>query len=225
MLDLAKENQNKAIALQEQFLLRSFNEINGATNTEALAESEPITTSTDSISTNIEVETVAQNVITTDSISQTAVETETIVAENTMATDTTTATISSAEKSTITPEEALALINEETPAAAQPEAVVEQIETDNKESTSIVSDVFLTIQIMADKQKVSENDLKNAYNGSLELIEKEGNGWYRYSVGRFADKESAQKIMEEEGLKGYIVAYNKTQRISVQEAIEILTQK
>ena len=58
----------------------------------------------------------------------------------------------------------------------------------------------------------------------MKVIEKVGSGWYRYSVGQFTDATTARETMQKEGIKGFIVAYNKDERISVKEALEIINK-
>ncbi len=82
--------------------------------------------------------------------------------------------------------------------------------------------VFFTIQIMADKQKASAEQLKLLYSGNLEIVEMHVNDWYKYSVGRYQDIEKAKSTLSEENIKGFIVAYNKNQRIPVKEAVAII---
>jgi len=89
---------------------------------------------------------------------------------------------------------------------------------------TVNSTVFLSIQFLADKQQASAEKLSQTYNGSIEVIEMVGDGWYRYSIGKFTDVETARNTMKSEGIQGFIVAYNKEQRISVREAMELLKQ-
>jgi len=84
------------------------------------------------------------------------------------------------------------------------------------------SGVYFTIQIMADKVRVSESRLKRVYTGSREIIENAGDGWYRYSVGRFNSYSEAAAAMKKEGIKGYVVAYNGSKRITTAAAKKIL---
>jgi len=84
------------------------------------------------------------------------------------------------------------------------------------------SDVFFSIQILAGKTKVSEAQLTKAYSGSKEIIEMTGDGWHRYSIGKFDSVEKARQAQKEEGVKGFIVAYKDGMRISVKEATELL---
>ncbi|NPA37495.1 MAG: hypothetical protein GXO47_11675 [Chlorobi bacterium] len=79
-------------------------------------------------------------------------------------------------------------------------------------------DVYFTIQIIADKTRISGSRLNMVYNGNRKIIEHEGGGWYRYSVGRFGSYSEAASVMKSEGIKGYVVAYNGNKRITTSEA-------
>ncbi len=79
-------------------------------------------------------------------------------------------------------------------------------------------DVYFTVQILADKKPVSESALKGVYSGSYPIILNKGDGWYRYSFGKFKTLAAAKKAMEESKTKGYVVAYKNEVRISLSEA-------
>ena len=97
--------------------------------------------------------------------------------------------------------------------AKEPEPVVEQANT---------HDVYFTIQIMADKVKVSQSRLDRVYSGSRKILENAADGWYRYSVGKFGSYSEAASAMKKEEIKGYVVAYKGSTRISVSEAKRLL---
>ncbi|MBI9061001.1 MAG: SPOR domain-containing protein [Marinilabiliaceae bacterium] len=82
--------------------------------------------------------------------------------------------------------------------------------------------VFFSIQILAGKSKISEAQLAQTYSGSKKIIEMTGDGWHRYSIGKFDSVEKARQAQKEEGVKGFIVAYKDGKRISVKEATELL---
>ena len=79
-------------------------------------------------------------------------------------------------------------------------------------------DVYFTVQILADKKPVSESALKGVYSGSYPIILNKGDGWHRYSFGKFKTLDAAKKAMEESKTKGYVVAYKNEVRISLSEA-------
>ena len=78
---------------------------------------------------------------------------------------------------------------------------------------------------MADKQPVPKEKITSMYNGPLEVIKHEADGWFRYSVGKFTDINEAKQTLQSSGIKGYVVAYHNNTRISTREAIEIMAGK
>ncbi|MBS2100205.1 SPOR domain-containing protein [Carboxylicivirga linearis] len=86
-------------------------------------------------------------------------------------------------------------------------------------------EVYFSIQIIADKAPVVETRLKQVYNGSRSIIMNEGDGWYRYSVGKFNSYDQANSIMKSEGIKGFVVAYSNGKRITTAQAKTILNSK
>jgi hypothetical protein len=110
------------------------------------------------------------------------------------------------------------MVNEsETPAV---EAT--QVPVIAEEPKVVNPDIFLTIQIMADKKKASSEQINSIYSGNKEVIEMAINDWYKYSVGKYQSIEKAKADMKSENIKGFIVAYNKNERISVKEAVTLL---
>lgn len=79
-------------------------------------------------------------------------------------------------------------------------------------------DVYFTVQILADKKSLSEATLKGVYSGSYPIVVNKGDGWYRYSFGKFKTLAEAKKAMEGSKTKGYVVAYKNEMRISLSEA-------
>ena len=82
--------------------------------------------------------------------------------------------------------------------------------------------VFFSVQILADRKEVPTAAIDKVYSGNLSVIHVEGDGWHRYMVGRFKSVTEAREAMTGEGLKGFIVAYNGDERITVQEAVELM---
>lgn len=112
--------------------------------------------------------------------------------------------------------------------AVVPVAVVAVAETqkekvEEKPPKSIETvDVYFTIQIMADKVPVNVTRQRMVYKGNRKVMENRGDSWYRYSVGKFSSYTEAAAAMKSEGIKGYVVAYNGSERISTSEAKKIL---
>ncbi|GAF03108.1 SPOR domain-containing protein [Saccharicrinis fermentans] len=84
--------------------------------------------------------------------------------------------------------------------------------------------VYYTVQIMADKAPVSESRIKQVYSGKYPIVENKGDGWYRYSFGKFGTFSAAKKALVQSNTKGYIVAYRGGDRISLSEAKAWLIQ-
>nr|WP_321451725.1 hypothetical protein [uncultured Carboxylicivirga sp.] len=193
MLNLAKENQNKAIQTQEKFLLSVYSSDFNKPQKE-IEEATPVIADTQqSIDT-----------VTTISEPEVASVTEDVGKPATTIT----------ENEAIVAPIAVAQVEQAVP---EPAPVIEK--------KPVNKDVFLTIQFLADKVKASDAQLKSAYSGSMKIIEKQGSGWYRYSVGQFTNTTEAKETMQKEGIKGFIVAYNKDVRISVKEALDIINNQ
>lgn len=102
---------------------------------------------------------------------------------------------------------------------------VTKIKVDTEmQQVSIVSEknIYFTVQILADRKIVSDSRIKQVYKGSYPIIENKGDGWYRYSFGKFFDYSDAKKALLSSNIKGYVVAYKQKVRISVREAINLL---
>lgn len=224
MVELAQENQNKAIEIQEAFLLSALNiESQDEIIAETTASVEEATVEpTDSISANNQppVENTLNEQTTTEAV-------EPIVEPASVATSVSTplgnAALVGAGAATVA---VVATEPEPSPVETTLNEEIEQpvVAEAEEETTSEVKDVFLSIQFLADKEKATESQIKQAYSGNLKVIEKVGSGWYRYSVGQFTDATTARETMQKEGIKGFIVAYNKDVRISVKEALEIINK-
>ena len=94
-----------------------------------------------------------------------------------------------------------------------------QDEIKNKEDQE---EIFFSIQFLATREPVSSQRVKSVYNGHLPVIEYEGEGWFRFSAGRFATVEKALAEKEREGIYGFIVAYRNGERISLARAREYI---
>lgn len=119
--------------------------------------------------------------------------------------------------------EAQKLSEQETPKVANIEVVKEEAKPIAISDKPKVGDTFFTIQIMADRKKAAQDQIKRIYSGSMKVDERKGDGWFRYSIGRFSSHEEAGRVMKREGVKGYIVAYSQSKRISISEAKKLLS--
>ncbi|PWD97897.1 hypothetical protein [Marinilabilia rubra] len=84
------------------------------------------------------------------------------------------------------------------------------------------SGVFFSIQFLATKDPVSEIKARQVYQGALPLIKSYGSGWHRYSAGRFTSVEEASRLMKEEGIYGFVIAFKGDERISIKKAKQLM---
>jgi hypothetical protein len=124
-------------------------------------------------------------------------------------------------KPVVEPEVVVAVV---TPVAAV--VAAEEKEPEKKpeieEAKPVEVDVYFSIQVLADKKPATVTQQKMVYKGSREVIENIGSGWYRYSVGKFKSYSEAASTMKMEGIKGFVVAYDGSERITTSEAKKIL---
>ncbi len=115
-------------------------------------------------------------------------------------------------------------VGEEIVPVAKPEVVKEVVPVNEEQVVAVEEkkadpEVYFTIQILADRKPVSMDNIKKVYSGSLQVVENRGDGWYRYSLGKFIELSQAKKELADSKIKGYVVAYKKGVRISVREAL------
>ena len=84
---------------------------------------------------------------------------------------------------------------------------------------------YFTVQFLADKNPVPKEKIASLYGGSHEIIKHEGEGWFRYSFGKFADIDKAKQALSESGANGYVVAYHNDVRISTRKALELMAEE
>jgi len=105
-------------------------------------------------------------------------------------------------------------------------AAVEEKEPEKKpeieEEKPIETNVYFSIQVLADKKPATVTQQKMVYKGVRKVIENIGSGWYRYSVGKFKSYSEAASAMKKESVKGFVVAYDGSERITTSEAKKIL---
>ena len=224
LIDLAQENQKKAIELQSKCLISLIE--SDEDEAPLLAENQ-VTEEDTTIITPEEIEAPIEEelAVQSDSVAVTAIVEdqviESLTAENTVTAPVATAAVVSTPLVISTD-----TIASETPVIAEELTVAETTEQliIAEEAVPTVSnpDVFLTIQFMADKKKATDDQIARVYNGTKEVIEMNVNDWFKYSIGKYQNLEKAKADMQTENIKGFIVAYNKNERISVKEAVTIL---
>jgi len=119
--------------------------------------------------------------------------------------------------------EAKKLAGQETLGVSSKEIIEKEVKPIAISDKPKVGDTFFTIQIMADRKKAAPDQIKRIYSGSIKVDERKGDGWFRYSIGMFSSYEEAGRVMKREGVKGYIVAYSQSKRISISEAKKLLS--
>lgn len=219
LIDLAQENQKKAIEIQSKCLI---NLIDSQEEAPLLAEVQEAVEDTTMVRPEVAEEPLEEAlVVQTDSIATTSTINNTL-AETIVPESNNIAPAVAAGAVIATP----MVMN--TDSIAQEEPLVAKVEephvTEEVITVPVVADpdVFLTIQFMADKKKATQEQISNVYSGNKEVIEMNVNDWFKYSVGKYQTLDKAKADMQAENIKGFIVAYNKNERISVKEAVTIL---
>ncbi len=209
MVELAQENQQKALDVMTKTLITGVTaEVQEESGAEVIEEI-PVAVQDTLVTPEPEMEVTQQ--ATSESMEELA--TEGVVppsgTEAAVVVGTTAAVVAA-----VSTEEALQV--DETEVVDEVVVPIEEPIADSNK------DVFFTIQILAGKSKIAEAQIEQAYSGSNKVIEMTGDGWYRYSIGKYNSIEKARQVQTDEGIKGFIVAYNDGKRISVKEASELL---
>ncbi|MFO7999851.1 MAG: hypothetical protein R6U46_01300 [Marinilabilia sp.] len=105
----------------------------------------------------------------------------------------------------------------------EPEAVKKV--DDSMEDSEPSADVFFSIQFLATRRPISNERVRSVYDGPMPVTEDHSDGWFRFFAGRFASVEEALERKESEGIYGFIVAYKNRERITLNEARELLSDK
>lgn len=94
------------------------------------------------------------------------------------------------------------------------------IKKNDKVNSNLPNGLIFKIQIAADSKIMSENSLKNLYQGTEQIDLIEEGDWYKYSVGKLNTYEKAINLKKTIDVKGcFIVAYNNSVKVSLQAAI------
>jgi DNA-binding ferritin-like protein (Dps family) len=83
-------------------------------------------------------------------------------------------------------------------------------------------DVFFSIQFLATRGSVTDNQVRTIYNGVLPVVENHSDGWHRFAAGSFKSIKEAEQAMRHEGIYGFIVAFRDDERITLTEARRLL---
>ncbi len=85
--------------------------------------------------------------------------------------------------------------------------------------------IFFTIQILSKTSPATEEQLKKIYPGPEKPFLMKNNGYYRYVVGRFDTLFEAKVFQNQHQVEGFIVAYKDGEKISIQEAVDLLKER
>lgn len=89
----------------------------------------------------------------------------------------------------------------------------------DKVNPNLPNGLIFKIQIAADSKMMSEELLKNLYQGTEQIDLIEEGGWYKYSVGKLNTYEKAASLKKTIDAKGcFIVAYNNGVKVPLQAA-------
>jgi len=85
--------------------------------------------------------------------------------------------------------------------------------------------IFFTIQILSRTSPATDEQLKQIYSGPEKPYLMKSDGYYRYVVGRFATLFETKVFQNQNQVEGFIVAYKNGEKISVQEAVDLLKER
>ncbi len=89
------------------------------------------------------------------------------------------------------------------------------------QSRSLQGDIIFQVQIAASKVKLSKAKISTFYKAVNEVIEKNYDGWFKYSVGSYKTYDEAKKMVPRLKVKGaFVVAYNNDKKVDILEAIK-----
>jgi len=82
--------------------------------------------------------------------------------------------------------------------------------------------VFFSIQFLATREPVTERRARGVYDGLLPVMRSSGDGWHRFSAGRFESVAAATKMMKKERIHGFVIAFKGDKRISIKKAEQLI---
>ncbi len=113
--------------------------------------------------------------------------------------------------------------------ASEARAQITELEEQEKrkkedQSRSLQGDIVFQVQIAASKVKLGKPKISTFYKLVNEVVEKNYDGWYKYSVGSFKTYDEAKKFVPKVRVRGaFVVAYINDKKVDIVEAIK--TQK
>ncbi len=107
----------------------------------------------------------------------------------------------------------------------KPERNIPVEPTDKRETAEKSAELFFSIQFLALRNAATEKEIRNVYGGALPVIKNKSDGWHRYSAGKFDTVEEALKVMGQENIHGFVVAFRNEERISISQARKMLERR
>jgi len=88
-------------------------------------------------------------------------------------------------------------------------------------SRSLQGNIVYQVQIAASKVKFSKAKIASFYKATNDVVEKNYDGWYKYSVGNFKTYDDAKKYLTKVRVKGaFVVAYIGDKKVEITEAMK-----
>ncbi len=100
---------------------------------------------------------------------------------------------------------------------------VEIIPVDEPETPPV--NIFFTIQILSKTSPATDEQLNQIYKGPGKPYLMKNDGYFRYVVGRFDTLFETRVFKNQNRVEGFIVAYKNGEKISVEEAVDLLKEQ
>ncbi len=97
--------------------------------------------------------------------------------------------------------------------------------THKRETAEKSADLFFSIQFMAVRNAATDKEIRDVYGGPLPVIKNKSDGWHRYSAGKFDTVDEALKVMGQENIHGFVVAFRNEERISISQARQMIERR
>jgi len=104
-----------------------------------------------------------------------------------------------------------------------PEDIYATVDPKAKVDPVLMEEIIFKVQIAAHTVPLTEEYLRTIYKGGMSIDMIYEDEWYKYSIGRYLSFEEATKTLEDCNVrKAFIVAYQGGEKLTIQEAINIL---
>jgi hypothetical protein len=104
-----------------------------------------------------------------------------------------------------------------------PEDIYATVDPEAKVDPELMEDIIFKVQIAAHTVPLTEEYLRTIYKGGMSIDMIYEDEWYKYSIGRYLSFEEATSTLDEcKVRKAFIVAYQGGNKLTIQEAINLL---